>query len=287
MLRECFRGYLEAVTDEPRHAMAHALDAHDLATEAMLLRHHVERGPDRLRIEQGRWAGRFAHVGPRVPAGEAFDLWLDTCELSLMILLPRRPEEIARLSPAHLATLTPFVSWLAVRPVACWQFAAFLDIAPRETVVQPYQPPFALLDPARLTAGDETASITRVTCSEAGLYLFWFGKQMPAQDDWQAATRALPGAPWGEPPREWIGESYFAEELMVAVSPTTVDVDPKDAVDTEETADRMIYSEWDAPDDVTFRSAVSTQLGLQLAPSGTSAGLTPVRLLGRLTRPAR
>lgn len=287
MLRACFRHYLEAMAGEPRAAMARALDARGYTAEATLLRHHGEHGPDRLRLDHGAWAGRIAHVGPRVPVGEAGDLWFDTCELSLMVLVPRPPEEIAKLSPVHLARLTPFVSWLAVRPVARWQFAAFVDVARREPVAQAYQPPFALLDPARLATGDEAASATRLTCTEAGLYLFWFGKQMPAQDDWQAATRALPAAPWGEPPREWAGESYFAEELMVAVSPTTVDTDPREAMDVDDPAARMIYGEWDAPDDVTFRSAVSTQVGLRLEPSGTSAGLATIRLLGRLARPER
>jgi len=289
MLRERFRHYLEDMTAAPREALAGALVAHGHATEATLLRHYAEHGPTSHRLTEGRWAGHTAHVGPRVPTASGGDLWLDTCEVSLMVLVPRSPAELATLSPAHLARLTPFVSWLALRPVGRWQFGAFVDVAPREPVEQQYTPPFMPLDPARFTTSDrdENASITGVTCDEAGLYLHWFGKQMAAQDDWQAAARTLPKALWGEPPREWVGQSYFDEQLMVAVSPATVDRDPRDAIDDDDDATRMLYDEWDAPDDVTFRSVVSLQVGLRLEPSGTAPGLLPIRLRGRLARPAR
>jgi hypothetical protein len=52
-------------------------------------------------------------------------------------------------------------------------------------------------------------------------------------------------------------------------------------------AQRMVYGEWETPDEVTFRSAVSAQVGLRLEQTGTSAGLMPIRLLGRLARPER
>src|SRR5689334_17773510 len=116
MLRECFRRYLEAMTDGTRDATARALDERGLLTEATLLRHYGERGPDRIEVAQGPWAGRIAHVGPRLPPLEAGSLWFDTCELSLMVLVPRAADEVARLAPAALVRVTRFVSWLAVRP---------------------------------------------------------------------------------------------------------------------------------------------------------------------------
>jgi hypothetical protein len=70
------------------------------------------------------------------------------------------------------------------------------------------------------------------------------------------------------------------------VSPDTVGLDPRDLVDETDPKLRMVYGEWAAPDDVTFRTAVFTQFGLALAnvPSA-SGGLVPVRVLGRSVRP--
>ena len=49
----------------------------------------------------------------------------------------------------------------------------------------------------------------------------------------------------------------------------------------------MLYTELEAPVDVTFRTAVSTQRGLQRAQVATEPGLAPVRLVDRYPRPVR
>jgi hypothetical protein len=291
MLREPFRDYLEDLGSAPRRAaMIDALTAAGLATEARLLAHYAAHGPGRHVITDGPFAGREAHVGARLPHAEAGALWFDVAELSLMFLLGRDPRELADLSPEARSRLGTSISWMALRPTTRWQMGAFLDVAPREAIPQPYDLPFPFFDPARLLAGNEQDPVTRSTCDEAGLYASWFGKGLCTEEDWRAASQAFTGIaegpPWGRPAREWAGEAYFDEALRVAVSPDTVGLDPQDLVDETDPTLRMIYGEWDVPDEVTFRTAVSTQLGLALAnvPS-ESGGLVPVRLLGRLVRP--
>lgn len=291
MLRETFRYYLEDLGSAARRAaMIDALTAAGLATEAGLLAHYAFHGPGQGVIADGPFAGRDAHVGAHLPRAGAGALWFDIAELTLMLLLGRDPRELADLSPEVRSRLGPTVSWMSLRPTARWQIGAFLDVAPREPIPQPYDLPFPFFDPSRLLAGNELGAVTRSTCDEAGLYANWFGKGLCTEEDWRAATRVFTEVsvepPWGDPPREWAGEAYFDETLRVAVSPDTVDLDPHDLVDEADPRLRMVYGEWAAPDDVTFRTAVSAQLGLALAnvPS-ESGGLVPVRVLGRLVRP--
>ena len=291
MLREVFRHYLEDLGSAARRAaMVDALTATGLATEARLLAHYATHGPGRHVITNGLFAGREAHVGAHLPQAEADALWFDIAELTLMLLLGRDPRELDDLSPEARSRLGPTVSWMSLRPTARWQIGAFLDVAPRAPISQPYDLPFPFFDPARLLAGDELGAVTRSTCDEAGLYANWFSKGLCTEKAWKAATRVFAGVaggpPWGHPPREWAGEAYFDEALRVVMSPDTVGLDPRDLVDETDPKLRMVYGEWAAPDDVTFRTAVSAQRGLALANVPTeSDGLVPVRVLGRLVRP--
>ncbi len=260
--------------------MADALAALGQTTEATLL----AAGDGRHLVQEGPWAGRTAHVGSRLPAGQGGDLWLDTCELSLMVLLPRDEAELSLLPPGPRARLTPFVAWMSLQPVARWQFGAFLDLARWEPVWQPKPPPFPFLDPARILDGPESGAVTRITCHEAGLYAFWFGKGMTSQEEWEEAARYLPQSLWSEPACEWAGSSSFDDEVFVAVSPETVNVDPRETDDEENAHPRMLYGNYVAPDDITFRTSVSTQYGLSLVQSGTDPWIMPGRLLERFSR---
>src|SRR5262249_12043245 len=152
-------------------------------TEALLFERYAEGGPGRHVVDGGPWSGRVAHVGPRLPAGQGGELWLDTCELALMILLPRDERQLAELSPKLRERITPFGAWMALRPVTRWQFAAFHRLARREFVAQPHRERLSPFDPARLLGGPETDSITRLSCDEAGLYSWWFGKGMTSQEE--------------------------------------------------------------------------------------------------------
>lgn len=291
MLRETFRDYLQCLDSAARRAaMIDALVAAGLATEARLLAGYAAHGPGKG-IADGPFAGQEVYVGARLPPhATAGTLWFDIAELTLMLLLERDPRELAGLPTEASRRLGPTVSWMSLRPTARWQVSAFLDVALREPVAQPYDPPFPFFDIARLTAGDEREAITRITCDEAGLYANWFGKGLCGGRDWSAANRTFAGMPseppWGDPSREWAGEAYFEESLRVAICPDTVDIDPRDRLDETDAKLRMIYGEWAAPEDVTFRTTVSTRRGLALAnvPS-ESGGLMPIRTLGRLVRP--
>jgi formylglycine-generating enzyme required for sulfatase activity len=123
----------------------------------------------------------------------AGQLWFDTCELAAMILVPREPLG-DDWHPDAIRRWTPFVGWLSLRPVAVWQYRAFLALAkfrPREIA----SIHFKTYDPARIFDDDDEARpVTRLTCVEAKRFADWMGKQLPEQDMWQAARRIRPDA---------------------------------------------------------------------------------------------
>ncbi len=204
---------------------------------------------------------------PQAP--EAGDVWLDVCELTPMLLLPRAaPENPSDYAPGVLERLGPFVAWLSLRPVARWQLGGFLArarFAPRNVQITP---PVRAFDPERLLAGEETDPVTAILPGEAILYASWFWKGLGGRDDWEAAGAALSAeelaALWGPLRREWAGS--VTEGLYSVVTPDTVDVDPDDAYDEDPELtdpDRIVYGELETPADVGLRTHVNTQAGLR------------------------
>lgn len=271
-LTEAFRRFLSDRRDEAgRYALVDALEAGGHRLEARLL-----AGWDgglmatEIDLDDFVWSGRRAWVGPVLPdAPEAGDVWLDVCELTPMLLLPREPPaDPSEYAPGVLERLTPFVAWLSLRPVARWQLGAFLAdarLAPRRVQVAPA---VRVLDPRRLLAGDEAVPVTRILPGEAGLYATWFWKGLGGPEDWQAARAALTSeelaALWGPLRREWNGS--VTEGIYSVVTPETADVDPHDAYDDDpelSDPDRILYGELEAPDDVGLRTHVNTQVGLR------------------------
>lgn len=272
-LPDAFSAYLrDRRNDEARGMLAATLEGHGYRLEARLLeRWGGELTETEVDLEGSPWSGRRAWVGSVLPPRpRAGDIWLDTCELTPMLLLPRKldadPSEYA---PGVLERLTPFVAWLALRPVATWQFVAFLDLArtvSRQVQIPPRVEP---LDAERILAGrDDDAPVTSVMPEEARLYATWFGKGMPDREDWQAATAALSpeelAALWGSVGREWNGA--VTEGVYAVVTPETIEIDPREVLDEDpplHSADRILYGELETPSDVTFRTHVSTQVGLR------------------------
>jgi hypothetical protein len=171
--------------------------------------------------------GRRAWVGPTLPKQpEPGDLWLDVVEAMPMV---------------H----TPAPGWLALRPVARWQFAGFLENARTKGPA---------LDRQRLLNGPETDPITRVLREEASLYAQWFGKLVAERIDWQLASDFIdPAALWGPVPREWSGEEW--DDVYGVTDLDTLDLE-------DDLPDDLIFRAWEAPDDVTFRTIVPHRHGL-------------------------
>jgi hypothetical protein len=177
-----------------------------------------------------------------------------------MILLPREFDD--ELSDELRARLTPFVGWLSLRPVAGWQFAGLLDVAPLAARVVQLEPPVPTLDRARLVPAAEDQPVRGALADEAMLYATWFGKGLANYETWQAATATLTpeelAALWGPLAREWADS--VGEGVRSVISRETAD-DPRDRYEDDPDEDSF-YGDFAAPEDVGFRTAVSSQLGL-------------------------
>ena len=261
--------------------------------EARLLQRYEEQGPSEVQIdiEDSVWRGFRARLGPQLPQPEkAGDIWFDTCELMPMILLPSEPllpdEEY---TPEALARISPFEAWMALRPVANWQYAAFLSLArfgPREVQLAPK---FRMLDPARIVQGDEIGPTTNLTESEAEMYAHWFGKSVCGHGEWQAASHLLTPeqmeALWNGLSREWGGT--FQEDVTVVVTPTNINLDLMEAWDSEaerDSADKIFYGEWSKSPNIGFRTRVLYETGLLSSAGANPTSFDNVQLLDVLKR---
>lgn len=276
---------LAALAGELEHA-GHVLEG------VLLERWGAGSAVTQVDLEDYVWSGHRAWIGATLPeAPAAGDLWLDVCELVPMILLPRQIEgDPSEYAPGVLERLTPFVSWLSLRPVAKWQFGAFLELARLARHRVQIEPALRTLDPERILAGSELEPVTGVTPDEAALYATWLGKGKADLDDWRAAAACLRpeelGALWGPLRREWAGA--VDDGLYVVVTPETLDVDPDEALEADpelQRPDRLVYGELEAPEDVGFRTSVSTQLGL-LRATADPLSILDVQLLDVLHRDA-
>jgi hypothetical protein len=239
--------------------------------EAGLLARYAAHGETALTLDEGVWAGSRTWVGPQPPAAEeAGQIWFDTVELVAMVLVPREPAG-ADWHPEAIARWTPFVGWLSLRPVAHWQFRAYLEvagIAPREieTIA------FTTHDPARLFGGgadgDETLPIARLTCVEALGCARWLGKQLPTQQTWQAAShwrRDAIDLLWNGLRKEWIGWPEHDEDEARALSPQTLVADAAEERELNTPPppeSRMLYRYFDWSRHFGFRTGVLAEVGL-------------------------
>jgi hypothetical protein len=288
-LTRLFTDYLASGrAPRPAARLAGALQAGGYRLEAAAL---SGKAGTTVSVAGSAWNGRRLWTGTQLPSdAQAGDVWLDTCQLTPMMLVPR--EELAYgedIPLQRLERITPFIGWIDERPVQRWQFGAFLTLAhltPREVQLDP---PLQLLDRRRLLQGAEEASVTDLTPDEARLCANWFGKAICHLTAWQAARAYLPATVmqglWGEPSREWAGT--FDEGLHNVVSPRTIDADPSDEADADElprVEDRTLFGDWAHPEGVTFRTYALTQLGLLTEPGEDGAWYLPMRLASRAPR---
>lgn len=266
-LSDLYIDYLRTRGAAPAEALAAALRGQQ-PLEARLLSHYSAHGIGKLTMAEGAWEGREAWIGPRLPASpEAGQLWFDTTELTAMVLIPREPPG-DDWHPDAIQRWTPFLGWLSLRPVAVWQYRAYLELAEIEpTEIESIH--FKTFDPARiLVEADETLPVTRLICAEARSFAGWMGKQLPAQDTWQAARRLLPGAIdvlWSGLKKEWTGYPEQEDDEAIAISPRTIDCDSREERDLDEAPPperRMIYRHYDRSKSFGFRTAVFPEIGL-------------------------
>jgi hypothetical protein len=225
------------------------------------------------------WDGRRLWTGAQQPdSARAGDVWLDTCQLSPMLLVPR-----------HEADDEDLYAWIDIRPIHRWQYATFLALA--EFAPRPVQldPPLTLLDRSRLLRGSPAEPVTDLTPDEARLCANWFGKAVCGLFAWRVAHACLPetarSALWATPAREWA--SSYEEGLQLAVSSTTINQDPGLEAEADvrpPDAQRMLFGEWAHSPGTTFRACVHVQLGLFGEPGEDGAWYLPLRLVSRAPR---
>ena len=291
-LTEAYFRYLQNRQDHSAQAalLAQLADAR-YGLEADLFGQYIEHGLSVVNLAHGLWAGRRASIGLELPStAQVGDLWFDLLEMTAMILLPAEgPEPGEVYAPEALARMSPFHGWMAVRPVANWQYATFLMLA--KIGARQVQLPSTLrtLDVARILKGDQTDPVTGLTCAEALLYARWFGKGLCGQEEWQATARLLPRAVWEalwEPlRREWAGS--VQESVCAVVSRENYDQDwyEIEGDDFDRPPEhRTLFAEDDPQYGVGFRTRVLSQFGLLRTPGSDPASMLNVELLEVLQR---
>jgi hypothetical protein len=226
-------------------------------------------------LPDSAWHGRRLWTGTTVPvAALPGDLWLDTCQLSPMVLVPREDTRDA-----------PY-AWIDTRPVHRWQYATFLALAKFAPRPVQLDPPLSLLDPTRIMWGSATDAVVDLTPDEARLCANWFGKAVCGRFAWQMASAFLSetvmSALWSTPAREWAGS--VGEGEYVTASSTTIDLDPEAESESESESDCAVFGEWAHSRGITFRTCVYSQLGLHGEPGDDGAWYLPRRLVSRAPR---
>lgn len=247
-LAATFADYLRGGAVRPG-PLADALRNVGMRIEGTLLEREGWHGDD-------EWSRVF--VGRRPPRDAApGELWLDSVEVMPMVLV----EE-----PTWRRDTPIRPVWLAVRPVARWQFLAFVETAPFVRRVVQTELPVKMFDRARLV-GEEQTPITSILPAEAELYAHWFGKVSTTRDAWQGAARTLgPRAAslWYPGLREWIGElCSFDESLRARIGPAEVERHPDDdyiAMREDDQELRMLVGEATFETDTGLRTVAEDPL---------------------------
>jgi hypothetical protein len=231
-----------------------------------------------------RWPPGRLWMGSQLPgAARVGDLWLDTCQLTPMLLVPR---------PHDPASAEPY-AWIDLRPMQRWQVAGVLALATFEPREVQLPPPLGLLDSRRMLHGAPTEAATDLVPDEARLCANWFAKGICGAFAWYAARMFLPeqtfAALWGASVREWAGE--YAEGEFLVLTPATAGLDPApDGEDEDEDGvsalepQRTLLGEWAHSRETSFRASALVQLGLFREIGADGAWYLPHRLSTRLPR---
>ncbi|WP_261558049.1 hypothetical protein [Frankia tisae] len=226
----------------------------DRRLEAELLADYLASGERWLPLGRngGVWRGSRCWMGPGTPgAPTANDLWFDTVELSLSVLVPRPPDEIDSCSTEDLEQVTPFVGWLAIRPVAVWQVLGFA----RATAWTP---------PAEVAGQPPATYASGLTGVETDGYVTFFGKALAGPEVWSAAAAAVSPAQlsglWPEDHDIELGDWYA--EGMLELLRRGYATQPGLGVTVKPERPEYSVEEADRPGGACFRTTVSAQIGL-------------------------
>jgi hypothetical protein len=232
--------------------------------EQSLLERYRQQGQGSgiITVPHSRYLGRRAWVGPELPTeGTAGDIWLDIRELTPMMLIPNEPHPWREVDP--IITYRPLHCWIACRPIATWQYQAYLALSTHNS---------AELIQNNL---EEPHPATNLTQSEARSYAQWCGKLLPDTIDWQAVQDFLPEVVidemWLGQKSEWSGaKSSYDEDLVMTIKRNTLTEDPDDTLQAHEEGyaapdprgDRVFSNRTTSPE-IGFRTLVNMQFGLQ------------------------
>ncbi len=257
------RAFVPGRDGEAAQDLAAELAERGLEMDAELLgRHASDPAAGPAPVASGEWSGTRAFVGHQLPEdARPGDLWFDTVEIAPMVLVTGPPD------------YADFREWLAIRPVAAWQYRAFLELAPVAGRQVQVEPPHRPLDRARIAPGLERAPATRLTEGEASLYAWWFGKVSASLRAWVGARFTLSrprfDALWSPGLREWVYDRSSVDEgRRIAVWADTIDRDPdKDCVAEErgwepEPEEQILFGEYTFADDIGMRTGVDAETGL-------------------------
>lgn len=232
-------------------ALANALSA-SRPLEAHLLERFAREGTGSVVINEGSWHGRTAWIGPQLPkTSEAGQLWFDTIELTAMVSLARPPPE-ADWAPQAIQRWTPLLGWLSLHPVSVWQYNAY--------VAMTKGPPLRILRDV-----EEMAPVTSVTPLEAHDFCRWMSKQLPEAFFWEIVRDKMRDSfdrIWGASVKEWFGWPEPDENEAFALTPQTIDENPYEQEGDVSPDRRMRYACNERSKDITFRTAVFTEVGL-------------------------
>lgn len=251
--------YIELLrTRDPSHGsvLAGALKT-SRPLDAHLLDRFAREGTGSVTIGEGSWRGRTAWIGSQLPkTSESGQLWLDTIELTVMVSVAREPPA-ADWAPEAIKRWTPLLGWLSLHPVAVWQYNAFVTM----TKGAPLR---ALRDV------EEMAPVTSVTPLEAHHFARWMSKRLPERFLWESVHERMTDSfdrIWGTSVKEWFGWPEPDEDEAFALSPKTIYEIPSEQEEPVPPARRMRYSCNHRSPDISFRTAVFTEVGLQSSQS--------------------
>lgn len=227
-----------------------------------------------ISVDNCIWSKRKAWIGHHLPINASpGDIWMDIVEMTPMILIPIPLEEVAEWSKELLERLhndTNF-GWVSLRPVANWQFSAFLELAVIESYDSQVPPPFPVMDTTRIIGNSEVCSdVVNIIKREASIYALWFNKFTADPVSWEYAYDFLTQdefySLWGNTKREWIND-FIDETTSVICTPETALFNVSDGLESEDKssldlAKTLICDEWRFFNSVTFRTSVSSQVGL-------------------------
>ncbi|WP_322779203.1 hypothetical protein [Frankia sp. Cas4] len=256
-LAECFARYLRDLANKNSvDALIAALDSNGLLLERDLMQTHrgSQAGWVPTPKSAGVWNGRRCWLGwypPNLNEVSAGDLWFDPVEISLMIIIPRSPADLAELAalpPRFLARQTPFAGWIAIRQMAVWQAVGYSLLTGHDLRID-------------TEASSPAAAVAGVSPALAQDVSLFFGKGTCDPEYWEATHEAFSKNEladlWREDAPEHGGEENSGFWIVV------------------ERADAMAGLPWTQPADgfpyldepfpapgVRFRTAVSTQIGI-------------------------